>query len=796
MPNNNLSTPFDVQQARPKLPLPGSGVEPEVADQPLYSDEEILALWSDIKKESIDCRHPFEVQWRRNLYYILNRQWIEYVTGHGWRDKRMAPQIPRPVTNKCKDTLRNIRAVFTAIKLGVNVRPNGADPQNVSAAATADDLAPVLHEAHAMNSVLTEFDFWLIALGNAFLHTFVDYNIKHGMVSDPSEQCVTCGAVYKSSELAETNSICPDCGGNQFTEALDEFDQPIVNSQPKGRPTTLVLSPLEIAFPNSCARFEDVPYVVRMRWRTKAYFDANPGLVELSKTIVWAKSPSDQNLSLFQSLSTHNDLGVSSMGYSGGASQDEDGIVEYEVWMKPTMTYPEGFVFRIYGDGQAPLVAHLEKTEALPGPLPYKDADGQPLFTFDHAGYEPVGGRVLASGPIDAIIQKQDQLNQLDSMILLIINRMSNPVWLVGKGSEVNKINGMPGTIMRWNTMALNGAGKPERVPGEGPHASLFTIRQQYLQDIEDLTGASDALKGIKPSGDTPFSALQLLVERSQSSFALVFQARGDAYKNWFKFAIELEREFGPDERTKAILSPSRTWTFKTFKRSQLQGSLSVIVEDGSNAPKTNLGLRAAIEHAAGLGMVNLTLPDQQYEGLKLFGLTKMVPTLDIHVQSALQKQQAFEQWVQDPAMVQQFVLGAQQAQMQHQEQLEAVSAAPVSEDPMQPAPPLPEAPSILVGSPLELDPWFDPTIHKQELVKWANGDRMREIFQTAPIAKKLVAAHLAELDMLLQQQQLAQQAAAAGPERRMGGASKAMGNSNSNSGQGQGTSENGGPKS
>ena len=116
--------------------------------------------------------------------------------------------------------------------------------------------------------------------------------------------------------------------------------------------------------------------------------------------------------------------------------------------------------------------------------------------------------------------------------------------------------------------------------------------------------------------------------------------------------------------------------------------------------------------------------------------------------------------------------------------------------DPLQAPTPLPEAPSLLVGSPLELDPWFDPTIHKQELMKWANGDKMREIFGVQPIAKKLVGAHLAELDMLLQQQMMAQMAAQAGPTApKPGGGSKAMSNSNSNSGQGQCTSENGGPK-
>lgn len=783
-----LSAPFDM--AHPALPasVPGAGVEAPIADPaPLISDEEILALWLDMRRESIDARHPFEMQWRRNIYYILNRQWIQYIQGRGWRDKRMASWIPRPVTNKCKVILKDIRSMFAGVKLGVNVRPNGNDPKNVSAASTADDLAPVIHEVHAMNARLSEFDFWFIACGNAFLHTFVDYDVKNGIVKDPTETCQTCGAEYKSSEIANIGKgACPDCRGTAWAPALDPLTgEPIVDVKPKGRPTTLVLSPLEIAFPNTYARFEDLPYVIRLRWRSKRYFESNEALAALIPQINWEKTPSDENLNLFNSLSQHNDLGVST-GYTGeitGAS-DEDGISEYEVWMKPTSKYPDGLVFRVFGE-RGPLVAHLEDTEAIPGPMPYKDAEGSPLFPFAHAGFEQVGGRLLASGPIDAIIQKQDQLNELDSMILLTIQRMANPVWLTPKGAEIQKFTGMPGLVLKWNPLTVGGNAKPERIAGEGPPAALFTIREQYLADIEDLSGMRDALRGVKPGGDTPYSALQLLVERGQSSFATAFQARGDAYKTWYKIAIELEREFGPDDRTKAILSANKTWTFQNFKRSSLQGSISVVVEDGSTVPKTSIGMRAAVEHAAGLGMLNMADPDQQYEGLKLFGLQKMVPSLDYHVQAALQKQQGFEEWAANPQNLVQAAQMAAQKLQAYQTQLAGA---------VNPEAPMPQPPSLLEGTPLQLFPWYSAQIHRQELMKWANSDSMRDLFKTNPPVTKFVELHLQELDAMIAQQQLAQQAVMAPSQQKMGGAAMAAQNSNRNSaGVGKDSSGSGG---
>jgi hypothetical protein len=453
----------------------------------------------------------------------------------------------------------------------------------------------------------------------------------------------------------------------------------------------------------------------------------------------------------------------------GGNNEQQDGIPEYEIWYKPCDKYPEGLVFRVLGDGPGKIV-HLEEQEGLPGPLPYTDADGNRLFTFTHAGYEHVGGRILASGALDPMIGKQDQLNQLDSNILLSYFRMANPVWLEPKGMEIEKLTGMPGLVVKYNALVGNGA-KPERLAGVDVPASAFKLREQYLADIEELMGTFDIIKGQKPTGVEAFSALQLLVERSQSRFSGVFQSRGNAYKDWFKFALELEREFGAEEKTKATFTPARKWSFQTFQRSQLQGSVSIIVEDGSNVPKTALGMRAAVEHANTLGMLNMQDPDQQYEGLKLFGLTKMIPTLDIHIQAALSKQQAFEEWIGDPM--------AQQASMQQMEQEQMAyqqTAAQAPIDPMTGQSAAGPAPSPLNATPLKWLPWYNPIIHRQEFMKWANSDRARELMKQMPQVEGLLTAHLAEIDLNNQMQM----AAMAPPTDQPSGS--AMGNSNANS--------------
>ena len=175
-----------------------------------WTDEELLELLTQSKKECFSERWIFERQWTRNIWYTLGRHWIEYHSRDGqWKDKRLAKWIPRPVTNKCKEAVQAIRAMFTAIKLGINCRPNGSDPKNVSTASTAEELSPVLYDLHKMGRVESERDWWLIVTGNGFMHTFLDYDPKYGMISVGIEACGECGAETTSDKLSPMQPECP-----------------------------------------------------------------------------------------------------------------------------------------------------------------------------------------------------------------------------------------------------------------------------------------------------------------------------------------------------------------------------------------------------------------------------------------------------------------------------------------------------------------------------------------------------------------------------------------------------------
>lgn len=732
-----------------------------------YDPAKLLEMFDTLKRESMEYRWIWEREWLRDLFYVVNRQWIYYnPTRREWVDKRLAKWIPRPVTNKMAEITQSIRTVLGSINLGVVARPVGKDTESIAASEIADQMAPLIHEEHGMNQVMRESDFWLITCGNSCLQASWDRDVRENQMFIPHEECLTCGTVLPPQAIVNAGQHCPNCGGTFLKKAEgppgpDGKPTPIGEWIAFGRGKTTALSPFEYAFPINITKWTDLPYIIRLRWRDKHWFEANHP--EYKDKVVWEKSPSDRSLQIFKSLALTNDVGVGvQYAYLGTAgAHTVEGITEYELWMKPTKEYPEGLVMRVLGD-KSPILMELPE-EGLPGPFPYKDIEGNPLFPFFHAQYEHFGGRLYGRSALSPLIQKQDQLNQIDSLIQLIVQRMANPVWVLPKGAGIEHFTGEPGLVLEWNPLAAGGQGKPERLGGQEVPGTVYQLREQILKDIEDLSGAFDIIKGQKPTGVEAFSALQLLVERSQSRFTSVFQSRGEMYRDWFSFAIELERQFGPQQRTWAVVGPNRGYTFKHFENAQLQGQVTFQIEDGSNMPKTALGKRAAIEQANQLKLLDPTDPDQKYALLENFGLSDMVPTLNIHVQSALQIQDVFEKWVEQPQ-----------------------------------GPP-----------PLTVKPWFDPHIHWVERIKWLNTDKMREIIAAQPEIEGIITQHLQMLQFLMNPPQPVGPdgqpiappgggGAPGGPPAQ--GGAKAMGNSNQNSGapggvpHGNATSPNAGP--
>lgn len=666
---------------------------------PYDNHVKLLQFYESFKIECLEERTVYEREWRRKLTMLSGRMWIYFdVKRSQWQDKRLAKWMPRPVTNFIAEAVDVFRSVFGQVSLSVSARPLGQSPENIATAEIADEIEPCLVQEHDFKSKQREADFWLSTLHSVFLHTWWDKRAEvNGVVTIQHERCGACRALVDPKDLLPIPA-CPACGGTSFSRAVDADGQPEGPKTVVGKGATDVLCPLEVLVPPAIPLFADVPGLIRQRWRTKRWWTAN--YPDFAKTLTFAAAPTDKSLQHVRDLATQTDISTGNsstmIGGGGESGAGTEGLAEYELWYKPCHDYPDGLFMRVAGESSPKIV--VDPNEGTPGPLPYVTKDGVRLWPWVYERFQSVGGRFWGKGPIDLILDKNIQVNQLDSLISLIIQRMANPIWLKPKGAEVQSFTGEPGLVVEWNPLAAGGNAKPERIPGENVPPSLMAIRKQLVDDIERLAATSDIMKGQKPAGVEAFSALQLLVERSQSRFGGALAERGEGYCAWYTLALELERLYGPEKRTLSILGPNRNWSFRHFKNAQLHGAVEIIVEDGTQVPKTNLGKRAAVEQANNLGMIDAKNPETKYSLLKDFGLANLMPSLDANVKSALQEQDAFEQWVD---------AGEQGV------------------------------------CPMGVKKWHDDAIHLSEHRKWLNGDRVRQMISQHPELTDILDQHL-----------------------------------------------------
>lgn len=685
---------------------------PPPADPYTLDDAACLKLLSDTRSYCEPGREQFEFGWWRNLLYLLGRQWIQWNPNtRQWQDKRVARWYPKPVTNLFRTTGLSIRATLADIKLSTNAKPNGEKPENVITAQVVSDLEEPLQIEHKIAPKMREADFWAIFLGNAYLHLTWDRTDPSQTGQVDIEQCTLCKAQLTPDQIVGAGQKCPQCGSSEFQPAMGPDGKPTQQTVVIGKGKTLVISPLELLLPLYATRFEDVDRLVYLTWRPEHEIADEYG-DDMVKRISVDQGPQTRSLQMFRQLSTTSDFSpTQTVANTGGNVGQVKGCTEQHLWIKPCKKFPQGFYMRFLGEGNPVPIRPTDTPDQKPV-LPNVDAQGRPLWPWIDYPYEPIEGRLYAQSAVDVIVQKQDQLNQIDANIQMSITRMSNPIWLEPKGSEVERYTGEPGVVVKWQPIGPSGA-KPERLDGANVAQSSFVVRDQYKADAEELAGTYDVLKGQRPAGIEAFSALNLLVERSQSRFSGLFACRGEVYRQWYQLAIEFERVYGPTQRVKSVMGPNKSWIFQTFKKTDLMGDISIVIEDGGNVPKTSLARRAAIEHARQLGLILPGSSEQTYALYQEFGLQNLMPSLDTDVKSALQEQQAFEDWV---------------------------TAG------MQGGPP---------ASPLQRLPWQNDQVHIQENRKWMNSDAVRELIKASGPAAlaliQLLAHHLqAHTDAML----------------------------------------------
>jgi hypothetical protein len=149
---------------------------------------------------------------------------------------------------------------------------------------------------------------------------------------------------------------------------------------------------------------------------------------------------------------------------------------------------------------------------------------------FVEARWMPLPPSSESSGPMSDIVQKNRQINLTDTLMQMAIERQSNSTLLINESSglDKDKWTGEPGQTF---TVVGDPSTAASYVADKNPLPALVNqYRQMQKDDIYEISGAQDAMRGQKNSGATSGYQAKIYEEREKRRVS-------KAKRNW-EYAI------------------------------------------------------------------------------------------------------------------------------------------------------------------------------------------------------------------------------------------------------------------
>lgn len=601
-----------------------------------YSPEVLSRLHDERLERYSEGRYIFERDWYRNVLYFAGNQYITYSRSRRmWMPRQLPDWFPRRVTNRFAEKINDIVATLTMRKPEFSFTPTSSDTKSVAMANVGSRIERVLWKEAGLAAKLQELAGWMVTTGNAFLLVGYEEGEHLGMMTLPAFECPVCGL---KDAFREPPPQCPnpDCPSHQAPELFPGF-VPSTVEVPRGRVTADVLSPFEVFLDSSIPSLDRARGFMRVRSYprdvaeafARSVFGSSVRLPEEADSDLAdsPQTPHSQSRLYLESLAyTTARFGATPTpgieGTGGGfRGPKRRSVIVSELWELASSDYPEG-VYSIRIGGSVALTKGM--------PLPSRRRDGTLFLPLVHFGGDVVPGRFWRKTRADDLIPKQDQRNLVEAAIELITRRMSNPLWLIPRGTNPTPITGNAGLKVYYNAVSAGGTTPlaPQRIPGENVPNTLVLWLNKIDDDMERVAGTFFLQGGDTPPGVTAASALAFLSEKAQRAMSPWLRSWEDGLAKWVEYAIETARTRAPEPRL-YVASQNNRFETQRFILTDLEGEVEVQVEAGSSFPQSQAAVRATVESLIRLGLINPADPATAYNILQNVGLAHLSGVVD-----------------------------------------------------------------------------------------------------------------------------------------------------------------------
>jgi hypothetical protein len=578
--------------------------------------EELAKRIEDFYKADSSLKASLAYHWERNHMMLDGKQWIVYDGDKGrggqWKTlqvNRANEYIPRPVTNYLFDIYQTLKSYLIQNKPRSTVVPNTQDYKDKQAAKLANLVCETNWERLKEDKNYESAAAAGVAYGTVFKKTYWDIStIQMARVPRVEEQPVqdpTTGAIL----------------GYEEKEVVDPMTGDVVyDEMPLGDVNTCVVEPYRIAIDPIATDLHVARWVMEysiqpMGWVKETYGREGDGYTGLVDTVKAEKMLSPE-LQRFYALKTSS--GTQTPGNlnvnSGSDEMVEDAVVLKEYYERPSPKYPKGR-----------LVAVANNVVLYAGDSPYSGPELGDWHPYSEFRWEIVPGRFWGKSPIDACVEIQKQINSIDAAIILTRKTMAIPQKLVPTDSGIKRgeWTGRPGQEIHFRP----GGTPPSTIPPAGVDPQVWKEREQKLEDLKNISGAIDILKGDRPPGVTAASALEMLFEVGTGKLRPVLDRWKVFVESDQKKGLRLTAQRYKEPRPEFIRMLAAKnkelpeETINNFLGTDLYDNCNVKIEAGSNIPKLQSAEKALLIQLAQIGTLNLEDPANKLEFNKRMGV-------------------------------------------------------------------------------------------------------------------------------------------------------------------------------
>ena len=602
------------------------------------SNDDVDALANAIEKfykTDSSAKVRLDYAWSRNHKFLDGEQWLQFDgdrdTGGSWRRisvSKANEYIPRPVTNYLFDAYQTLKSYLIKNKPRSTIRPNTQTYTDKAASKIGELVLDTNWERLNEQDNYEYAAACLLVYGTVLKKSFWDVTNFAGMAKVPRME-MRPGPVDPTTGQP---------GAEEEVQAIDpETGEPAFDEIPLGDINTEVVEPQRIALDPLTTTLHKARWIMEysiqsLDWIVETYGKEGDGYTGRAEEVTDESQLSGSMRRFYQlknSSGVRGTVGLEGSTSSGDATNLTNSAVVKEYYERPSARHPKGR-----------LVVVANGIPLYVGENHCHGEDQLDWHPYSECRWEIVPGRYWGKSPMDAACEIQKHINSIDSTIILTRKTMAIPQKLVpiGGGIAPGEWTGRPGQQIP----VRDAANPPSVIPAAGVDATVFQERGQRVEDIKNVMGAIDILKGDRPPGVNAASALSLLYEVGTGKLFPILDRWKKFVENDQKKQLKLVSRYYKEPRSSfiAVLKSKNSELsdemINRFIGTDLKDNCNVIVEAGSNIPKLQAAQQSRLMEMAQVGTLSLENPQNRMEFNRQMGVTGFDSDVDADQKRAL----------------------------------------------------------------------------------------------------------------------------------------------------------------